>query len=318
MNTSKIKVSVIILTYNHGKYVRQAIESVLDQKVSFPMEIIVADDKSTDQTRDIIGKFHEKFPDLVKPIFRDENVGTTRNICDAFLRSRGEYLIAFGGDDYWIDSKKLQIQVDWLDKHPDYIGVSHVLESRNNEGTVLRRYPSARLIGKTVSSELFLKGFYFPTPTTLFRNIFQGENAESFIHLITTSRLVEDVSLAMILLDTGKVHVLDRCMSVYRVNAGASDTNYNSMRDHIQTFQDHIEIYEANEKFFMKKYDFSRLYAEKAIKAFLNGLMNHKIGLFYSNFMKISPKARLVSIAYFPVYTSKILWRKVLALRILR
>jgi glycosyltransferase involved in cell wall biosynthesis len=300
-----MKVSVVIVTYNHGKYVQQAIESVVSQKVTFPFEIIVADDKSTDETVAIVKKFQQKHPELIKPIFREENIGTTRNICDAFKRCKGEYLIGFGGDDYWIDSDKLQIQADWLDCHPEYVAVSHVLEWRNNSGIVLKRSPSARLIGKEASSDLFLRGYYFPTSTTMFRNIFNSEKSDSFIRLITTSRLVEDISLAMILLDTGMIHIMDRCMAVYRKNYGTNDSNYNSTRNFVQTFQDHIEIYDANNRFFSNKYDFSRLYADKAVKSFIWSILNHKVKLFYAQYKKIPLKAKFFSFTLFPVIVFK-------------
>lgn len=297
-----IKVSVIILTYNHARYVRQAIESVIDQKVSFPMEIIIADDKSSDQTQSILEEFQTKYPDLIKLVLRQENVGTTVNICDAFRKSKGEYLIGFGGDDYWIDSNKLQIQVSWLDNHHDYIGVSHVIEARNDDGLVSGSSPHLRLRGKTASSELFLKAFYFPTSATLFRNIFKSEKAENYVKLITRSRLVEDVSLTMILLDAGKVHILDRCMAVYRSNSNNGSLNYNSLRNPIQNFKDHIDIYSANEDYFSGKYDFSRLNALKSHYPFIWSLKNHKMKLFLELFKKMPSKAKIISIVTFPKF----------------
>lgn len=307
---SKIKVSIIILTYNHSKYVKQAIESVINQEISFPMEIIIADDKSTDKSQIILKEFQEKYPELIKLILREENVGTTRNICDAFQKSEGEYLIGFGGDDYWIDSKKLQIQVDWLDSHPGYIGVSHVIESRDNTGLALGRYPHPRLRGQTESVDLFLKCIYFSTTSTLFRNIFQSERAESFISLITQSRLVEDVSLAMILLDLGKIYVMDRCMAVYRCNDSGGDSNYNSLRNPIQSFQDHIEIYNANENFFLKKYDFSRLYAEKAINSIIWSIKNNKTIHFYNLYKKMPTKSKVYFLLSFPFFLLETSWRR--------
>lgn len=310
----KIKVSIIILTYNHSKYIRQAIKGVLRQEVSFPIEIIIADDKSTDHTQRILKEFQEKYPNLIKLILHEKNIGTTRNICDAFQKSKGEYLIGFGGDDYWIDTEKLQTQVNWLDNHPDYIGVSHVIESRNNAGLPLGRFPNSRLIGKTVSSKFFLKCFYFSTSATMFRNIFKSENAKKYIDLITQNRLVEDVSLAMILLDLGKVYVMDRCMAVYRRNNNDSDSNYNSIRNSIQSYQDHIEVYSANERFFQNKYDFTRLYTEKTIFAFFWSIKNHKIIVFSKLFKKIPTKAKIVSLMILPLFLLKISWHRLTAI----
>lgn len=309
--TSKIKVSVNIITYNHQNYIRQAIESVLNQDVTFNFEIIIADDRSTDKTTVILKEFEAQYPDLIKLILRDENIGTTRNICDAFAKSKGEYLIGFGGDDYWIDNKKLQIQTDWLDSHPDYLGVSHVMEMRNNEGISSEKFPDPKIIGKTVTPEDYLNRNYFYTSTTLFRNIFQSEKAVDYIHLITSSRLVEDVSLAMILLNLGKVYVLERCMSVYRQNLKDRDSNYNSFRNPLQALQDHIEVYKANYRFFSGKYDFSKLYAIRALHSFIWSIKTRNFFLFFGIFNEVPLKAKIYTLFYFPIYLLKALLFKV-------
>ena len=119
-NRSPLIVSVLCCTYNHEKFIREALDSIVSQKVDFPFEIIIADDASTDKTQEIIKEYYEKYPHLIVPILRDKNLGIGPNYYDALNHVRGKYLAICDGDDQWIDPLKLKKQVDFLDSHPDY------------------------------------------------------------------------------------------------------------------------------------------------------------------------------------------------------
>ena len=123
-----ICVSIICNTYNHEKYIAHALESFLMQKTDFSFEILVHDDASTDSTPDIIRAYVEKYPNIIKPILQTENQ-TTKGVyvtqAFQFSRAKGKYIAFCEGDDYWIDSNKLQFQVDWLEQHPQDIGCVH-------------------------------------------------------------------------------------------------------------------------------------------------------------------------------------------------
>lgn len=113
------KVSVVSTTYNQEAYVRQTLDSFVAQETDFPVEIIVADDASTDATPAIIGEYADRYPDLFRPIFRSENLGLNGNLIDALSSARGEHLALCEGDDYWVDPRKLSKQVTFLDEHPE-------------------------------------------------------------------------------------------------------------------------------------------------------------------------------------------------------
>ncbi len=119
-NFSPMIVSVLCCTYNHERFIRDTLESLVNQAVAFPYEIIVADDASTDSTRNIILEFCDKYPNLIVPILREKNVGIGRNYYDALRHVRGRFLAICDGDDCWIDSLKLKKQVDFLTKNVDY------------------------------------------------------------------------------------------------------------------------------------------------------------------------------------------------------
>lgn len=117
-------VSICCLTYNHEKYIRDAIESFLMQKTEFPFEIIVHDDASTDMTPNIIREYEEKYPEIIKPIYQTENqyskgTGVLLLAILNKIKSKGKYLAFCEGDDYWTDPFKLQKQIIEMEKHPE-------------------------------------------------------------------------------------------------------------------------------------------------------------------------------------------------------
>lgn len=116
-------VSVICNTYNHEKYIRDALEGFLKQETSFPFEVLVHDDASTDHTAEIIREYEQKRPDLIKPIYQKENQyhkhdGTIKRL--QAERTQGRYVALCEGDDYWTDPHKLQKQFEFMEAHPDY------------------------------------------------------------------------------------------------------------------------------------------------------------------------------------------------------
>jgi len=115
-------VTISCITYNHEKYIRDAIESFLAQQTSFPIEILIHDDASTDKTTNIIREFEQKHPDLIFPLYQTENQ-YSKGVKPEKInqdRARGKYLAYCEGDDYWPDPLKLQKQVDFLEANPDY------------------------------------------------------------------------------------------------------------------------------------------------------------------------------------------------------
>lgn len=112
-------VSVRTSTYNHGKYIRQCIEGVLMQKTDFPFEYIIGEDCSTDDTMDIVKEYAEKYPDVIRVVTADRNVGMRGNGERCISMCRGKYVAICEGDDYWTDPYKLQRQVDYMEAHPE-------------------------------------------------------------------------------------------------------------------------------------------------------------------------------------------------------
>lgn len=119
-----ILVSICSLTYNHAPYIRQCLDGMLMQKTNFDFEIIINDDCSTDGTTEIIREYVEKYPDIIKPIYHEENQYQkgVRGMFAKFVfpKAQGKYIAFCEGDDYWTDPLKLQKQVDFLEANPNY------------------------------------------------------------------------------------------------------------------------------------------------------------------------------------------------------
>ena len=128
--------SVCMRTYNLEKYVSQAIESVLSQVTTFPYEIIIDDDKSTDGTRNIIKQYMEDYPHIIKANFHEKNIGTRRNLVRNLQNARGKYIAPCDGDDYWTDIFKLQKQVDFLEQNKEYAITYCSLDALLKDGTI--------------------------------------------------------------------------------------------------------------------------------------------------------------------------------------
>jgi len=112
------KVSVLIPAYNHGPYLKQTLEGVIEQKAPFPFEVVVAEDCSTDDTRDIALAYQRRYPGLIRVLWSSANVGASANAYRAVRHCRGEYIACCEGDDFWREPEKMRRQVEVLETRP--------------------------------------------------------------------------------------------------------------------------------------------------------------------------------------------------------
>lgn len=165
----EILVTVICLTYNHEKYIRECIDGFVMQKTNFAYEVIIHDDASTDNTAEIIKEYQQKYPDIIIPILQTENQYSKKvPIGKTFIypRAKGKYIALCEGDDYWIDPYKLQKQVDILNEDNNY-GLCYTKAKVYNQN---KRQFENNLIGEKINGfDNLLIANKIPTLTTLYR-----------------------------------------------------------------------------------------------------------------------------------------------------
>ena len=221
-------VSVLIIAYNQEKTVAQTIESILMQKGSFSMEIVIGEDCSTDGTRDICLSYQQKYPDKIRLLLQDTNQGLVRNYIDTLRLCRGKYIGVCAGDDYWIDEEKIAKQINFFEEHSDYGAVStggyRLLVKKNKlvEGIAPLNPPTDGEV-----FHLTYKGGVYAMPLSLMfrKELLQYINFDEFIK---RNFSVEDVPVQAIMAKHTKFgHIPDLCV-VYRVyNTSLTFTNVN-------------------------------------------------------------------------------------------
>jgi glycosyltransferase involved in cell wall biosynthesis len=163
-------VSISCITYNHENYIRDAIEGFLIQKTTFPIEILIHDDASTDGTKEIIREYETKYPHLIKPLYEVENQwvkGRRGSVVFNFPRARGKYIALCEGDDYWTDPLKLQKQVEFLESNEDCSLCFTGSEIHKSNGEI-KSY--SYKFTKSIDVNEYIKTPYFiPTASLVFR-----------------------------------------------------------------------------------------------------------------------------------------------------
>lgn len=221
-----IIVSITCITYNHEKYIAEAIDSFLMQNTNFKYEILIHDDASTDRTQEIIKEYEKKYPEIIKPIYQIENQYSKGvKVGDLNLkRAQGKYIAVCEGDDYWTDPNKLQKQVDFLETNPGYSSCVHAAYKTNAVTT--KKIGSVRPSKKdkefTVQEVILGGGGLFATSSIMYSKEFS--DMPQFYY----NCAIGDFPLMIHLAISGKVHYIDEFMSVYRIGVENSWTERNS------------------------------------------------------------------------------------------
>lgn len=149
-------ISIIVPIYNHGNYLEEAINSILMQKLVCSYEVLIGEDCSTDNSRDVLKKLQHRLPSNFFIYYREYNYGSRKNFEDLYFKMTGKYYIILEGDDFWNYEYKLQKQFDFLETHPDYIAVAHRCLVVGKNGEQLKyKYPECNKTEFT--SKEFLK-----------------------------------------------------------------------------------------------------------------------------------------------------------------
>ena len=167
-------VSIIMITYNHERFIAQAIEGVLMQETGFPFELVIGEDCSTDGTRAVCEKYAREHPDRIRLLPAERNLGMNLNARRTLRACRGKYIANCEGDDLWTDAGKLQRQAEYLETHPECVlvcGAARIVWEGDDQSLAgdspLRPFPFPP--AETTVRDLARFGGYIITPTNMYR-----------------------------------------------------------------------------------------------------------------------------------------------------
>jgi glycosyltransferase involved in cell wall biosynthesis len=228
-----------MITYNHERFIRQAIESVLMQKANFAYELVIGEDRSTDRTRDIVLELQQKHPDRIRLLLAESNLGANLNFIRTLNACGGQYVATLDGDDYWISPFKLQKQVDFLDAHPECSICFHPIQfvfEKDFSGQPFPYRECFRHEKDFFKLEDLLRSFFMRTCSVMFRGGSIGELPSWFVDAGIRGL---DWALHILVAQHGKVGFIDEVMATYRIHAGGLWTS--KMND-IEKAQDRIRM----------------------------------------------------------------------------
>lgn len=227
----EVMLSIYVATYNHEKYIGQALDSILKQKTKYSYEVLVGEDCSPDGTRDILKEYEQKYPGKFQMFYREKNMygQHPNNAGDLKRRCRGKYFIALEGDDYWIDENKIEKQIEFLEKHQEYLAVAHncvvVDENSNENGQV---YPECKDEEYTIRH--FASDIMPGQLTTMMcRNYMKEDFMDTSLFEKGLSPGDKLAYFALVL--NGKVYCMQEIMSAYR-HVRKSGTSFTAMYEY--------------------------------------------------------------------------------------
>ncbi|TDY25503.1 glycosyl transferase family 2 [Paraburkholderia sp. BL6665CI2N2] len=229
--------SVIVLCYRQGEYVGACIQSVLDQKLDVPLEVIVGDDNSPDNSLEVIESFRLRYPDVIKVVAHEKNVGFSANFADTIAAARGEYIANIDGDDV-MSPGKLQRQIDFLRSHPECGLVVHKMRTVDQDTLETVSYPLSKNKPATFDAEYLTKnGPFFFHSSEMYRARLRRR------HPVDVGlKSVADVAHLLQVLMGSQGCYLDEEFGLYRVNrTGMTSMRINNPARHMGCLNDAIQ-----------------------------------------------------------------------------
>jgi len=235
--TARPLVSVKMITYNHAPFIARAIQGVLQQRTTFPFELVIGEDCSSDGTREIALGYQKRHPGVVRVITSERNVGMKRNGLRTLEACRGRYIAFCEGDDYWHHPGKLQLQADYLEEHRDcglvFTDYDYCFESGNRYVRKVNqskgyRSPVDLTIEQTIGSE----GGLIRTCTIMARQdlLEQVIDGDPYLHR-NDELLMGDLQLFAEFAALSKVSFCPESTATYRIHAGSATRNADPRKD---------------------------------------------------------------------------------------
>ena len=222
MNKNNVGVSILCSVYNHEKYLEECLNSLVNQKTNFKYEILVHDDCSADNSKKIIAKFYQKYPDKIIPFYEKENQyskGVKINKEILIPKMKGKYFCFCEGDDYWIDENKLQKQYDFLEEHQDYSLCIHNSIGVNKDSIKVSDITPLKDGGDLTCEDFIINGGGFVSTNSLFSRTTYAKNLPKYFDFMTL-----DYIWQIYLSSCGKTYCFKEKMSAYRIESDGSWT----------------------------------------------------------------------------------------------
>lgn len=264
--------SVPMITYNHENYIQKAIESALNQHTNFDYEIVIGEDCSTDNTRNIVFQYAKQYPDTIKLITSKKNVGGEKNARRTLRACQGKYIAFLDGDDYFFSPLKLQMQVDFLENNPDF-GIIHsdYNEYIQKTGKFIKRahYRARKRIPVGYVFEDLLIDNFIVTLTVCIRR----ELLKKYIDLDRVSRqnfLMGDYPIWLETAAHTKIGYINEALSTYR----KLESSASHFPDPYQQVKFLCSVYKVK-LYYIKKYGCSDLVKEIVINGYYTDLLKY-------------------------------------------
>jgi glycosyltransferase involved in cell wall biosynthesis len=217
---SEVLISVCLITYNHVNYIQRAIDSVLAQNLDVGWDIIIADDCSTDGTRDIIVDYCKQFPDRIRLILQDKNVGPAQNWLELIASPKSKYIAYLEGDDFWNDPLKLQKQVSILEDQSHFSGIFtevNLVDLNSEFINVSNRIPQN--VNAVTYDDLIYSNVIHSCSFAFRRSVINDE----ILSLIAKQK-AGDITLFLFCAISGPIYYLNDVTSSYRIGCGIINT----------------------------------------------------------------------------------------------
>jgi glycosyltransferase involved in cell wall biosynthesis len=215
MNDKTPRMSVLLVTYNHAKFIKQALDSILMQQTEFEFEIVAVDDCSTDNTLGILRRYEERHPQL-RVMAAETHLGISANYHRGFKACRGEYVAVIEGDDYWISPRKLEMTANFLDRNPSCSFCFHRVIRYDPHPEAMRLFPQNWTVEQHLAvHELVESNFIGGFSTCVYRrNLIAGLRSDLW------NLDIREWPFNIVMAQHGPIGYVPQVMSVYRAHEG--------------------------------------------------------------------------------------------------
>ena len=241
-----MKVSVLVMTYDHAEFIRQALDSVLQQR-DCDFELLISEDCSTDGTREIVLDYQRQHSEKIRLLLSEKNIRSNAVVVRGIEAARGGYIALLDGDDYWISPHKLQKQSAFLDSHPDCAICFHNAIVRNQENEKEdRNWTPPHHPEVTTIEDLWLGNFIATCSTMFRRGLVKQIPAwyESFFP-------ITDWPLHLLNAEHGHIGYINEVMGVYRHHSGGYYSPLTQRQKQMET----LKFYRRMNECMQYKYD---------------------------------------------------------------